>query len=171
MHGTKASVAEIIGRPGIHKELPLSVTLEGIGGPLARLATTPVEGALRAEAVVEGILVTGQALGTLELECARCLRSFEAEVETELCELFVAPPGGDPKEETYLIDGLDIDLEPMLRDAFGLELPLNPLCKKDCKGICSQCGADLNAGTCDCSDEVLDPRWAPLDELRAKLQG
>jgi uncharacterized protein len=57
----------------------------------------------------------------------------------------------------------------MLRDALALELPLNPLCRADCKGYCPRCGADLNAGACDCTDEEIDLRWAELAVLREKL--
>lgn len=166
----KISVAQILGRPGTQKEVPVAAPLEGVQGPLARVTPDSVRAELRLEAVVEGVLVTGRPVATLELACARCLKPFLAEVNSEVCELFVAPGTEAPDEDAYRIEGVEIDLEPMLRDALGLELPLNPICSKDCKGLCAHCGADLNAGPCDCRDDDTDPRWAPLEELKAKLQ-
>lgn len=166
----KISVAQILGRPGTQKEVPIAASLDGVQSPLARISEGPVTGTLRLEAVVEGVLVTGRPEATLELECARCLKKFETRVASEVCDLFVAPGADAPGEDAYRIDGLEINLEPLLRDVFGLELPLNPVCSKECKGLCAHCGTDLNAGPCDCSDEETDPRWAPLEELKAKLE-
>jgi uncharacterized protein len=171
VQGFTASVAEILGRPGTQKEIVLEATLEDLQGPLARISEDPLVGTLKAEAVVEGVLVTGRVEATLQLECARCLKAFETPAEADVCELFVADGQEAPAEDSYRIAGLEVDLEPMLRDALGVELPLNPLCKRDCKGLCSHCGADLNVGQCDCTEVESDPRWAALDEIRAKLEG
>ena len=59
--------------------------------------------------------------------------------------------------------------EPMLRDALTLALPLNPVCKEDCKGLCAHCGNEMTSETCDCTQETTDPRWAELDVLRAGI--
>jgi len=84
-------------------------------------------------------------------------------VATTVEELFVS----DPEEwETYPIHGDHIDLEPMAREAVVLGLPLAPLCRPDCKGLCPSCGADLNQGPCGCPPAAADPRWAALDALR-----
>lgn len=68
-------------------------------------------------------------------------------------------------DEAYAIVDDDLDLRPMVRDAVVLELPLAPLCRADCRGLCPQCGADLNEETCQC-EPPRDPRWANLDVLR-----
>jgi uncharacterized protein len=57
-------------------------------------------------------------------------------------------------------------LRPLVRDALLLELPLAPLCREDCRGLCAHCGADLNDGPCDCAPP-RDPRWDALDVLGA----
>jgi uncharacterized protein len=57
----------------------------------------------------------------------------------------------------------------MLRDAVTLALPLRPLCREDCKGLCARCGNDLNAGPCDCGGDDIDPRWEALAALRERL--
>lgn len=173
VHSLTMSVTELLGRPGEHRDLRVSEPIEGVGTTLARLTEEPVSGDLRAESVVEGILVTGRVAGTTSVQCARCLRSFDSDVAVDLCELFVAPghiPQDAEADDTYRVSGTEINLEPMLRDAITLTLPLHPLCRADCRGICAQCGADLNAGDCSCTTNDTDPRWAPLEELRARLE-
>ena len=166
-------VAELLGHPGEYRDVRLVEPLEGVRNTLARLATEPVSGDLRAESVIEGILVTGSVSGTTLVQCARCLREFDSQVAVDLCELFVGP-GHEVRDseadDTYRVAGSEIKLEPMLRDAITLALPLHPLCRADCKGLCAQCGADLNEGECSCSEDETDPRWAPLEKLRARLE-
>ena len=127
---------------------------------------------LRIESVVEGVLVTGPVEGHAELECARCLRPFSSRMAVRVCELFVTPAhDAAAEDDVYRVTGTEIDLEPMLRDAVALALPLNPVCRSDCKGLCARCGKDLNEGACDCKDDDIDPRWAELATLRAQLEG
>lgn len=168
--GFRVPVAEILGQPGRYRELQVAEPLEGVRNALVRLTTEPIEARLRAEAVVEGVLVTGPVAGEIAADCARCLKEVPGRIELDVCELFVAPGHDAPdEEETYEVEGLEIDLEPMLRDAVALALPLNPVCKQDCKGLCATCGRDLNEGPCSCSEEEIDPRWAALSELRDRL--
>ncbi len=164
------SVADLLGRPGEYREFSVQPVLSGVGTSLARLQEKPMSGDLRAESVVEGILVTGPVSGDLDLNCARCLREFESDVSLDLLELFVVPGHEGPDDEdAYRVTGKEIHLEPMLRDAVTLALPLNPLCREDCAGLCAQCGRDLNAGACDCYTEDIDPRWAELASIKEKL--
>jgi uncharacterized metal-binding protein YceD (DUF177 family) len=166
----KVSVAEIIGHPGLYRDIAIKRSLEGVGNALAHISNRPLEARLRAESVVEGVLVTGPVEAPVEFDCARCLKPLSTEVMLNVCELFVAPGHeAPPEEESYEVKGLEIDLEPMLRDNIALALPLNPVCREDCAGLCARCGRDLNTGPCDCSDETTDPRWAALAELRDKL--
>lgn len=170
MHGFTYSVIDILGRPGEYRDLHIVEPLEGAGTALAHLTHSPVDAELRAESVVEGILVTGRAGADVTFACSRCLTEFPSEISVELCELF-AGPGHEPQpeEDFYEVEGTDVDLEPMLRDALVLALPLNPVCSLDCKGYCAGCGQNLNEGECTCSSDDVDPRWAGLEDLRAKL--
>ena len=68
-------------------------------------------------------------------------------------------------EEVYLIEDDFIDLAPLVHDAIFLDLPLAPLCREDCKGLCPFCGIDRNEATCECQAPI-DSRWATLDGLR-----
>ena len=76
------------------------------------------------------------------------------------------PPAEEEDEETYPLRGELLDLQPLVRDALLLELPLAPLCSEDCRGLCPTCGADLNDGPCSCDQAPADPRWAALDLLK-----
>jgi uncharacterized protein len=163
------SVAEILGHPGEYRDIEVTAALEGVEVPLARLDAAPLAGTLRLESVMEGILATGAVRGPTALQCARCLKSFSSAVEAEVCELFVAP-GHEADDDAYRVAGTEIDMEPMLRDAIGLALPFNPLCRSDCAGLCARCGQDLNDGACDCVEDETDPRWDALAEVRAKLE-
>jgi DUF177 domain-containing protein len=164
------SVAELLGRPGAVRDVLLSAQMEGIATALARVAADPVALKLRAESVMEGILVTGQVEAGATAQCARCLVDFPADVDVDVCELFVAPAHESRDDDVYKVTGTEIDLEPMVRDALMLALPLHPLCREGCKGICARCGADLNAGECSCTEAEEDPRWAPLEALREQLE-
>ena len=87
----------------------------------------------------------------------------------DLCEL-CAPGGRADDDDTYRIVDHAIDLRPILVDAVALGLPLRPLCRVDCKGLCDSCGRNLNDGPCRCERASVDPRWAPLEALRARLE-
>jgi uncharacterized protein len=102
---------------------------------------------LRLEAVSEGVLVTGTVAGATSGECARCLTPITGHVEIDLTELFAYPDSTtdattDEDEIARVVDDL-VDLEQPIVDAVGLELPLSPLCREDCPGLCPQCGVAL----------------------------
>lgn len=170
MQRLSVPVAELLGSPGAYRDVNISSPLEGVEVELACLTDDPISVHLRAQSVVEGILVTGRVEGAIELRCARCLTQSSSAFSLEVCELFAAPGHVEASDDAYRITGTEIDLEPMLRDAVALALPLHPLCRQDCRGICARCGTDLNKASCDCTEDDTDPRWAPLDALRAKLE-
>lgn len=123
---------------------------------------------LRLESVMEGVLVSGTALLPIEGECARCLDEISFTMEVEFQELFVyddtrSAAGADEDERG--LEGDLLDLEPVLRDAVVLALPLSPLCQDDCPGLCTECGERLADVGPDHSHDVADPRWAALQGL------
>jgi uncharacterized protein len=101
-----------------------------------------LELAVQLEDVAGGVLVTASVTAPLAGECARCLEEFRSVAQIRFQELFTADDG-DAGDDEYLLDGDLLDLEPALRDAVVLELPLSPLCAADCPGLCSTCGARL----------------------------
>ncbi len=121
---------------------------------------------LRLEAVMEGVLVTGQVRGPLAGQCVRCLEDLESEIEVDLQELFVYPERSEQDDDDELREIVDeyIDLEPALRDAVVLALPFQPVCRPDCPGLCPQCGQRL-ADEPGHRHEEQDPRWEALRVL------
>ena len=123
---------------------------------------------LRFEAVAEGVLVTGSAVAPLTGECARCLDPLTTTMEVSIQELYryQPDPGEDEADEERFLDGDWLDLEPAFRDAVVLALPLSPLCREDCPGLCAECGARLaEAGPVHGHGADTDPRWGPLGQL------
>jgi uncharacterized protein len=124
---------------------------------------------LRFEAVSEGVLVTGSAVAPLTGECARCLDPLTSTVEVGIQELYryLPDPGQDEDDdEERFLDGDRLDLEPAFRDAVVLALPLSPLCRDDCPGLCAECGVRLaEAGPRHGHGDETDPRWGPLRQL------
>ena len=138
-----------------------------------------VELELRLESVMEGVLVTGTAHATATGECVRCLEPVEQQLDADFQEMFSYPDadtriarrdeaGDDAEDEEGLrLEDELFDLEPVLRDAVVLALPMQPVCREDCPGLCPQCGARL-ADDPDHHHEVTDIRWAALKELNKR---
>jgi uncharacterized protein len=140
-------VRDLVAKPGSSREITVGGTLDDLGGELARV-DEPVTADLTLGSVIEGIFVEGSVRGRLRLSCARCLVSFGDRFQIEVAELFGAD-GSDDMD--YAIDPEQrIDVEQLLRDVVGVELPFSPLCRPDCLGLCPRCGGDLNSGACVC---------------------
>jgi uncharacterized metal-binding protein YceD (DUF177 family) len=150
---------------------PAGWKLELIGVPEG----APVTLRLRLEAVMEGVLVTGEADVPLVGSCARCLEPVEDSLELDLQDLFAyegsTTEATSEEDEVRLVEGDRIDLEPMVRDAVVLALPLSPVCSDDCRGLCVDCGQRLDDLPADHSHEVRDPRWAALADRFAPSSG
>ena len=144
---------------------PDSLRVELAGVP----AGAEVDVDLRMEAVHEGVLVTGTASAPVVGECARCLEPVTSEVEANFQELYryePSPEEDDDEEDVQLLDGDLLDLEPVLRDAVVLALPLSPLCSDDCAGLCPECGVRLaDAGPGHRHDDAVLPEWEALRQL------
>ena len=123
-----------------------------------------VELDFRLEAVVEGVLVTGTATAPLSGECSRCLDPITSEIEVGFQELFFYE-AEDAAEDDSLLDGELFNLEPVFRDAVVLALPFSPMCRDDCPGLCTECGARLADDPGHHHGEAVDARWAALQEL------
>jgi uncharacterized protein len=121
---------------------------------------------LRLESVSEGVLVSGTIRVTLIGECARCLDPLTSELEVDIQQLFVYPgneiDADDEDDEIGLLVDDYVDLEPALRDAVVLALPLAPVCREDCPGLCPECGARLDDVGPQHRHDQADPRWAAL---------
>lgn len=111
-----------------------------------------------------GIRAKGKVEAPWHGVCRRCSNPVLGLSVVSVDERFVdeRAPGDD---DAYLIEHDFVDLAPLAHDAIFLDLPLAPLCREDCRGLCSHCGIDRNEASCDCQVPI-DPRWATLDELR-----
>src|SRR5205085_40971 len=112
-----------------------------LGGRLEQDELSTDELDLRLEALVDGIHVSGTIRVAAAVECRRCLKVTEAPLHLDLEETFLYPGEGEADEPYRVVDE-QIDLEPAVRDAVMLALPLNPLCTDACRGLCTTCGAD-----------------------------
>ena len=106
----------------------------------------------------ESVSVRVSLVAAARLECVRCLTVFDQTIQTPL-EVFAERAGrGRPRDEETLErdefmrfhDGRQLDLRDEARESLLLEIPMVPLCREDCRGLCPRCGADLNAGPCGC---------------------
>ena len=122
------------------------------------------------------ILVRGAIRTRLEGECRRCLGHVEMPVALEPTLLFMPRVGEAVDEDGELEEddglrlyddrALEIDLTEVVREELILNVPAWPLCRPDCRGLCPQCGLDLNETSCTCSTEESDSRWAALRALK-----
>ncbi|GHE46347.1 YceD family protein [Streptomyces griseoaurantiacus] len=172
-------------RPGALRRLTRTVDAPkdfGVRGVIGVPEGAPVALDLRLESVMEGVLVTGTAGATAEGECVRCLEPLRQEIEAEFQELFSYPdaddrgrasaePGDDAEddEDRYFVEDDLIGLEPVLRDAVVLALPMQPVCQDDCPGLCSECGVRL-ADDPDHHHDAVDIRWAALQGIAGSLE-
>ena len=105
--------------------------------------------------LAEEVLVTGQVQGEIELSCYSCNERFKTPIQFQIVQSFPA------NVEV-------IDLEEEIRQLLILELPDRPLCREDCRGLCPQCGKNLNIGACGCVIETPIGPWGKLKDLLKK---
>lgn len=129
--------------------------------------------------VIKDIRIRGKLSAGLELQCARCLDPVRQDVSRDF-ELLYRPLGADAgRDELSVTDaeaeigyyqGEGILLEDVLREQVLLALPLKVTCREDCKGLCPQCGKNLNQEQCSCEMPAGDPRWAALKDIRSRME-
>ncbi|HEX2622988.1 MAG TPA: DUF177 domain-containing protein [Phototrophicaceae bacterium] len=122
-----------------------------------------VRGPLRLSRTKEGILVQAHLHVGANDECYRCLNEVPRDIEIEVEELYGYH--SYDTSEFIVSDDAILDLSPLLRAEVIIDTSHRILCREDCKGLCSNCGANLNDGPCNCNDEDIDPRFAALKKL------
>jgi len=165
MNALRIDVADLLSHPGARRPLQLQAMVEHLGTRVARI-DEPVRLDIMLERVPDGIVARGELHARWEGECSTCLREVAADLGVGVAELYEPHPiDGD----TYPLQGHELDLEQLVRDALVLELPLAPVCERDdCTPVESPAvlvGADdrRNDGADD--DAPADPRWAALSDL------
>lgn len=134
----------------------------------------PVEAKGKASRKDGRVRLEGEVRTRIEKACDRCLRPVSETVAARFEIRFVPP--AEAASETPVLEADDLDVEPLLGDTIDFDeivreqillgVDMRSLCRTDCRGLCLDCGADLNEGDCGCHKEDVDPRWAALKTLR-----
>ena len=139
------------------------------------LLARPVHVSGSVRQIEERFTLTGAVSGTFELVCGRCLETFRQDFGTDL-SILLSRGGTSGNEEAgldvalFTFEGETFDLVEAVREDVLLSIPLRPLCSEDCKGLCAECGANLNSGDCGCRVEIVDPRLAALEKLKTRIE-
>lgn len=138
------------------------------------VAMRPVQGTVRMTRTPHGVLTQVLAKGDVAFECTRCLTSFEQQLVLDFEEEYFQTvdvntgmrlPAPEEADAFRIDEAHRLDLAEAMREYALLELPAAPRCREDCKGLCPQCGNNLNDGPCDCDRESVDERFAILSKL------
>lgn len=130
----------------------------------------PLKAKIFAQPVDEGVLVKGSLIGEVAVPCNRCTEDTDVHIDNTFSEYEEIPPESRNGENDGFIvfdrHAPMLDLARVAWEQFMLSLPVNPVCKDDCKGLCPQCGANRNHVDCDCETSAGDPRLAILRDLK-----
>jgi uncharacterized protein len=128
------------------------------------LALTDFQGSAKIGRTPQGLIVQGNFTGKVELECVRCLTEYDQPLQWEFAELYAFNRKSVTESGLMVPEDAHIDLQPLVREFALLEFPLKPLCKPDCKGLCSICGENLNERDCGHHPDEDSP-FAALKQL------
>lgn len=158
------NVADLLQRPGSRKRVTLQDDSMALGNDLAQ-----VEGPVGLELVLEAldeasVYVQGAITGSYLAVCRRCLAETSTRFAIPVGEVY-QPVGPRDDEPGYGLVDEEIDLNALVTDGVVLQLPLHPLCRDDCRGICPVCGTNRNETECSCEVHDVDARWEALRTL------
>lgn len=158
--GLRFHVSDLVGRPGERRRVHGGIDLD------VAVGESRVHGAARVSAVLEGIdhgvLARFEATAPVTLQCTRCLVEWETDLSVESAQVFEP----EPDEDGYALAADDtVDLAGPVRDEVVLAVPIRPLCRPDCAGLCPTCGTDLNREPCDGHEEPSSSPFAALQGL------
>lgn len=152
------------------------LSLEAVAGPLGYSVTRPVAAHLDLTASDGNVYVAGEVKAGLGLNCSRCLKDFEYDMDTSFSVFFVRGKEDEKEKElkpaeldVNYLDGPELDTTELLLGQITLDVPMQPLCSEGCRGLCPKCGADLNLGDCGCvGKEKIDSRFSLLKDFKVK---
>lgn len=147
---------------GFSRDIPFDLPQLNIPPDLRLSGLT---GVVRATRTPQGILLQVDFNALTELECVRCLTHFQQTLNVNFTELYAFSQRYVTDSGLLMPETGIIDLAPVLREYILLEIPISPLCRPDCKGLCPICGNNLNESTCNHEEEPGDPRLAALKAL------
>lgn len=137
----------------------------------------PARAQMKINKVGTELVINGKIEVDIELQCSRCLKDFRSMLTVPVNVMYNPVENLKDEEKHELkVDELDmgfysgdeLDLSDLVKEQIILNLPMKPLCNNSCKGICLQCGADLNSVNCSCSERGIDPRLEVLKNFRGK---
>lgn len=165
MRPLRIDAVELLRQPGSTRAVEVAIDPEPLGVAHDRLRGD-VDVRLVLESTGDRIDVRGDVSAGWATACRRCLRPIEGIERVEVDERYQRPHARDAIDpDAFMIEGDQLDLAPMVRDAMLLALDDERVCRDDCAGLCPVCGVDRNETTCDCSTEVRDDRWAALADI------
>jgi uncharacterized protein len=138
------------------------------------VAVRPARIAGEVSRVEGGHSLTANLVWDGRLECSRCLTPYDFSHQEDfslllyprktISETDLELDRGDL--DTYFYDDPNVPVAPIVEERIQMAIPMKPLCREDCLGLCIECGADRNVTRCDCVVEFIDPRWKPLELLK-----
>jgi uncharacterized protein len=146
---------------GFDREMPFEVE----EFELEDLKLRNIIGSVHIGRTQQGLVVHGKFSSDITLECVRCLNSFSHHLDWDFAELYAFSGKAIDESELVLPDNAHIDLAPLVREYALLEVPINPLHIPDCKGLCIECGQDLNVNDCGHNQDAEDSPFAALKKL------
>lgn len=159
----RLNLKDIIHVPGASLPFEFELDLSGLEFRGETPVTEPVRVRGRVRNAADALLLEGEAVTTLSLTCDRCLKPFVEEKAVALDALLAAEVENEDSDIVPL-EGDEVDLDVLVREAFVLDMDTKHLCSESCKGLCPGCGVDLNHEPCRCRPEP-DPRLASLAKL------
>lgn len=161
MSELQVNVADLLVPTGARRRVALAARVNGLQAG-ASVVEAPLEVDVTLERVSGGVMVSGEVRGAWVAACSRCLAPLDRDFGVPVRASYLADHGD---ELAYPLEGVLVDLEPAVRDAVAMQLPLVPLCDPGCRGLCPRCGVDRNEVACECAERPADVRWAALSEL------
>ena len=157
--------SDLLSKKNRKKQISLSFELEPFefeGEEIRAIEKVSVEGVAISENDV--IVINASIKTKLKLNCSRCLDTFIYPIDIDIEERFTNNKELQD-EEIMFVDGDTLNITEIIENSIISTLPIKRLCKEDCKGLCSQCGANKNVENCSCLDYDVDVRLAKLREL------
>jgi uncharacterized protein len=130
------------------------------------LTVSQLHGAVTFSRTPQGLYAQGRLQAISHEQCVLCLTDVNQILTCKIGDLFIYPPENAPEDALTVGEDVHLDLAPLVREDMLLSKPIRILCRKDCKGLCPNCGQNWNEGPCNCHEEKDDPRWAALEKLK-----
>lgn len=162
----KLDVSELLKKERANKELHLEINEEKLydgSEYIDLLEPIKLDGTL--SKLGDILTLNGTIHTVLELTCSRCVEKFSYPIDMTIKEKLTTNDKENKDDDLIFINSDTIDITEIIENNIILTLPIQRLCKEDCKGLCHQCGANLNLSTCHCKNDDIDPRLAKLKDL------